>query len=624
MKDFAAPPSNTADLTQGASVGSVSIAGQSIPGRNADEDAVREMLIDYNEKFKNASATLYRDEIIERTLAVLIGSVKPNALLVGPAGVGKTHIVEDIARRIAIKDALIPDRLAEHTIYELPLSSLIAGAGIVGELEARVRAVVDFACDPRNRAIIFIDEIHQLTGHSETYTKVAQILKPAMARGDIQMIGATTTQEARSLDDDPAFRRRFTRLVVDELSREQTFTILQHIRTGLITHYQGQVEVSDDVLTQLVRIADESSHAGAHRPDSAITLLDRAMADRVLQHKRLITRAMENGDHDLATVLQGIARVQLTVHGVQDVAQRILTGSAKAEELDLEALHNALRTALQGQDAAIEEITARITREALHLFPRTAPVAWLFAGASGVGKTQAAKILAEQITGQEPITLNMTEYRNPSAITRLIGAPPGYIGSTSNMELPFDSLESNPHRVILLDEFEKADDAVKRLFLQVLDEGVMTTSRGRSIDFSKAIIIATTNAARESLDGRSIGFTTGHATSISRRSLASALAQHFDPELLGRFSLLIGFAPITQEIYHDVLTSIYTAERARLIANGARGAQHLPEALPEGEIQRMIRETFVPSHGARPAARTVRTWIEDALLDLHCATASAE
>ena len=591
-------------------------SGMQVSGGD-DTAAAEEMLVNYNERFVNAEATLFRDRLIEQTLSVLIGRTKPNALLVGPAGVGKTKIVEDIARRIALGDTLIPDQLKTHTVFELPLSNLVAGSSLVGALEQKVKSILDYASDPKNKVILFMDEVHQLTAGAEsgTYGKIAQILKPAMARGDLQVIGATTTQEARSLDDDPAFKRRFSRLVVDELTPAQTIDILARIRPGMLAHYTHRISVADEVLPAIVRIADENMNAGtgSHRPDNAITLLDRAMADRVLEQKRLMATAQAAGDNTTVQALQAIACVPLTEARVADVARRMLTGTTVKHSVDVAGLTASLHRHLQGQDPILDTLVDRVAREELDVFPRTAPIAWLFAGASGVGKTAAAKIIAGQVTGQEPVILNMTEFHHESSMSRIVGAPAGYIGSDSNAELPFDSLESNPHRVVLLDEFEKADRAVQRLFLQALDEGFITTARGKRIDFSKALVIATTNAARESLDGKQTGFSVG-PKAVSHRSLNTALAQFFDAELLGRFSLVVGFNPIDEQIYGQIIASHYAQQRERIIDARPRLAQALPADIPVDELAALVGQTFVREHGARPAGRAIRTWIEDRLL----------
>ena len=582
-------------------------------------DDVDSMLVEYNDRFKNADPVMFRDELIEQVLSVLISKTKPNALLIGSAGVGKTKIAEDIARRIAIGDTLIPDQLSGHTVFELPISSIVAGGGLVGQIEARVKAVVDFASDPANKVILFMDEIHQLTGGAggtkdSIYSKIAQILKPALARGDMSVIGATTTQEARALEDDPAFARRFTRLVVDELTPDQTVEVLKKVRPGLSAHYRHQVAVSDDVLRHLVTTADQQSKAGMHRPDNAITLMDRAMADRVLEQKRLITQAVAAGDHTTANMLRSLPSVPLTPTRVSNVAQRLLTGNAGKHQLDPAALSRALLGTLVGQDAVLNQLVDNLVREDLGVFPRSTPIAWMFAGASGVGKTQTAKIIAEHLTGQPPIVLNMTEFRQESSIARIIGAPAGYVGYDSNAELPFDTLESNPHRLILLDEFEKCDKAVQRLFLSALDEGYLRTSRGKLLDFSKALVIATTNAAREALGKTSVGFGTGAPVPVSSQTLTRVLNEHFDAELLGRFTLTVGFNPIDESAYRSILAARYDVERAQVLANHPRYGSVLPAAIPDDQLTRMVSQTFIPSQGARPAVKAVRTVLEDLLL----------
>ncbi|MFJ7416445.1 AAA family ATPase [Streptomyces sp. NPDC098077] len=591
-------------------------AGLTSSGGSADD--VKELLVDYNEKFKNADPTMFRDTLIGQVLSVVISKTKPNALLVGSAGVGKTKIVEDIARRIALGDALIPDQLRDYTIYELPITNIIAGTGIVGSLEEKVKAIVEFASDPKNKVILFMDEIHQITGGSGSHgdaagRKISQILKPALARGDMSVIGATTSTESRAFDEDPAFARRFTRLIVDELSMKQTLDVMTTVRPGLLAHYRYQIGVSDDVLASVVQIAEANSRAGQHRPDNAITLLDRAMADRVLEQKKLIVQAEVAGDTALAQHLRSIPQVPLTNTRVLDVAKRLMTGNAQRQDLDVAALGATLTSRLQGQDDVLAQLTDRLAREELALFPTKTPMVWLFAGASGVGKTEAVKIIAEETTGTEPIILNMTEYHSEWSTSKIIGAPPGYVGSDSNQELPFDTLESNPHRVILLDEFEKADKAVQRLFLSAFDEGYIRNAHGKMLDFSKALVICTTNAARDSLDGKMIGFGSNPKT-VSNQSLNKALEQFFDAELLGRLSLVVGFNPIDRATYRQIMAADYERQRERIALAKPRLAKVLPAAMPDDELRAIEETTFVDSQGARPARKAVRTWIEDSLL----------
>ena len=582
-------------------------------------DDITEMLLNYNERFKNAGPTLFRDEVITQTISVLIGKNKPNALLVGAAGTGKTKIVEDIARRIANDDPLIPAGLKDHIIYELPLSSLVAGAGIVGQLEERVAKLVDFICNPKNKAILFIDEIHQLTSdNSSTYEKIAQIIKPALARGDMHVIGATTLQESRSFDNDPAFNRRFSRLIVDELNREQTLEILHAVRGGLVAHYKHQITVTDDVLAAVTVVADEYAKAGHHRPDNAITLLDRAMADTVLDLNKRIADATAAGDAATVAMLQAMTTVPTTERRVRQVAMRLMTGHAQKENLDVAQLRQELGR-IKGQDNITAKLVETLHRDDLGVFPRTTPLAWLFAGASGVGKTEIAKIIAEELTGQPPIILNMTEFHSPASINRIIGSPVGYVGSDSNAELPFDCLESNPYRVILLDEIEKSDRSVQRLFLSAFDEGYIRTSQGKVVDFSKAVVIATTNAAKETMTEKVVGF--GNQAPAKQSDLVKDLQQTFDTEFLARFSEILGFNPLSAKVYREILQGRYVRERATIEANQPRKVAPLPAEIPDDVLSELVDSTFMVSQGARPAERAARRYIEDTLIAAAIASA---
>lgn len=578
-------------------------------------DDVTDMLINYNERFKNAEPTLFREASMHQLVSVLIGKLKPNALLVGEAGVGKTKIVEDLARQIVNKEPFIPDSLLDKVVYELPISSLVSGASLVGELEMRVTALVDFASDPANNAIIFIDEIHVLmSDRSATYEKIAQILKPALARGQMRVIGATTLSESRSFDNDPAFARRFSRLIIDELTPAQTIVILQAARASFLEHYKFQVMVPDDVLEDITHIAGEFAKAGHHRPDNALTLLDRSMADMWLGHKAAIQQAMLDGNTAMVSILQAATMIHLTERRVRSTAMRLMTGNATKEELDLERMVTQLER-IKGQDKILDDLTDTLRRDTLGVFPRKTPITWMFAGASGVGKTEVSKIIAQELTNQPPIILNMTEYHSPAAINRIIGAPAGYVGSDSNAELPFDTLESNPYRVILLDEIEKADKAVQRLFLSAFDEGTIRSSQGKLIDFSKAIIIATTNAARDTLTKNPTGFGQQASTMApDQGTLIKSLERTFDAEFLGRFGQIIAFSTMNKEVYRSIIASCYDREYARINIEQARMAAMLPATLSDADLDQLAEETYLPSQGARPAMRAVRRHIENTIV----------
>ncbi len=576
-----------------------------------DDFDPNEYLINYNEKFQNDPPILFRDAVIQQTLSCLIGKFKPNALLVGPAGVGKTKIVEDIARRIANNDPLIPNNLTGYTIWELPISNIVAGSGLVGSVEKKTKDIIKFASDPENKVILFIDEIHVLIGETATYEKIAQIMKPALARGDMKVIGATTLQESQALMKDPAFNRRFTRLIVDELSQEQTKEILKTMSVMMFEHYDKTIAINDKIIDEIVTVADEFKTMGSHRPDNAITLLDRSMANALIERKVLENNAKLENDNTTLSVLANMPTISLSKSQMKKTAMKLMTGNNEKTAIDIDLLKQEL-SVIKGQDDVLEYIIDSLERENLNLFPqkRTKPLTLLFAGNSGVGKTAIAKIIANVMTNLNPIILNMTEYHSPASINRIIGSPAGYVGSESRAELPFDILESNPYQIILLDEFEKSDKAVQRLFMAAFDEGYIKTSRGKIVDFSKSIIIATTNAGHAGKTD-----TIGFATNSNQSSEASIkdLSRFFDTELLNRFTKVLQFNPVTEDIFKDILKDTYE-RHVKEIKNAHSSYRFLKNTLSQDKIDELTKENYTKEFGARPIEKTVQSLIEDTIL----------
>lgn len=577
--------------------------------KGAQQD-VSELFINYNEKFKNHSKVLFRDEVIEQLLSILIGKDKPNGLLIGPAGTGKTAIVETIATMLANNDPLIPDQIKDYTIWELPLSNVVAGASLVGQLEDNVKMVVDKMSDPDEKAILFIDEIHQLINGNQTYDKIAQILKPALARGNLHVIGATTLQEANNLMSDPAFNRRFSRVIVDELSRTQTVEILKSAKQSFINHYIS-IAINDDLLETVSVLADQYRPAGSHRPDNALTLLDRTIGEAIINRKVQINNLQTKVNNDpndvvsqnMLTMLQSAPTIPITENQVKKTAISLATGNSKRDAIDMNHVKMSFAR-IKGQDEATEECLKMMARSESNLFPKKSPTTMMFIGPSGVGKTEIAKIIAQEMTGHEPIILNMTEYSDPSTINRIIGAPAGYVGSDSHAELPFDGLEANPFAVILLDEFEKAHPAVQRLFYTVFDEGVLVDNHGKKIDFSKAIIIATTNAANQEAKNK-LGFGTDDAT---HKASIKELSKFFDPALLNRFNHRVQFNKISKDVYKSIIEDIYARESARIIADNKVS---LPANIPDDELNEIVKTSYHEEFGARPAFQAVKKFIED-------------
>lgn len=566
-----------------------------------------ELLINYNQKFANSGHILYRDAIVEEILGIMIGKDKPNALLIGPAGTGKTKIVENIAYRIQNNDPLIPAQLYSYTIYELPLSNIVAGSSFVGQVEEKIKAVLDFISDPKEKAILFIDEIHMLvTSSDRTYKTIAQILKPAMARGDIRTIGATTTQEGSRLQDDPAFNRRFSRVIVDELTKTQTVEVLTNALPSYYAHYNNKISLDVSLLPDIVELSETYKTAGSHRPDTSLTLLDRAIGEAVINRKKQEI-AVAN-DPVLSSALKNNPIIPITRKQIRATAIRLATGNNKPENLDINHLKESL-SVIHGQDQILEKLIRKLRENELELYPKVRPMTMLFIGPSGVGKTEVTKIIAKEITGMQPIILNMTEYNSPASLSRIIGAPPGYVGYNSDAELPFDILESNPYQIILLDEFEKCDPAVKTLFMQVFDEGILKDNKGRTIDFSKSIIIATTNAGHTTTK-KPLGFSPSENKQTETE--INELSAHFDIALLNRFEERITFQEISKDTYRDILIDTYERERTRILSSKPR--TQLEPQIPNDRLEKMVKDTYRAEFGARPARQAIHDYIMEQVL----------
>lgn len=591
----------------GSGSGSGSVISALPPFGGSNPGDVPPELINYNERFAGATPALYRDTEISATIAALISHRKPNALLVGPAGVGKTHIVEEIARMIVANSPALPDRLRDCTVMELPLSAVVAGSSHFGELEQKVERIIDFATDPKNKIILFMDEIHQLSGDKAGHggNTVSQQLKPALARGDLHMIGATTTGEMKALNQDPAFMRRFTTITVGELNHDQTVEILRNSLNDYLAHHGPTVTVDPDsgVLEEITKVASQELTT-LHRPDSALTLLDRALS-------RLVTQAAE---FTAAGILAPGEALPLRP-GVLPTAVRAITGRKDVAVLNAQDIQDQLER-IVGQGEVTSQIPHKIAAESLRLFQRSTPLAWLFAGTSGVGKTETATIVSHQLTGEDPIRIDCAELSESHQVARLIGSPPGYAGSNSAQDLPFEPLMSNPRRVILLDEFEKAHPNVRRLFMGMLDNGTMSMSSGRTVDFSNAIVIATTNAASEIIGVPATGFAVTpesniKAGTINRDRLTKALSKHFEPALLGRFEWLIAFNRLTKDNYAEIISNLYMQMRTEALTNRPNLEQLLPEKMSQPDITALVDASYTPEHGARPAQRAVSAWITD-------------
>ena len=318
------------------------------------------------------------------------------------------------------------------------------------------------------------------------------------------------------------------------------------------------------------------------------------------------------GDQTLLQAIQSVPLIPITEKQIKTTAMKLMTGNNKKDDLNEDELKASL-SVIKGQDDILEQLLDMIKRNDLNLFPKKTPLTLLFAGASGVGKTEVTKIIAKGLTGVNPITLNMTEYHSPASINRIIGSPTGYVGSDSNAELPFDHLEANPYQVILLDEFEKCDPSVQRLFMSAFDEGFIKTNRGKLVDFSKSIIIATTNAAAVESNKQALGFgTPDNKNKNKAKTNIKNLSQWFDTELLNRFQAILTFNMLDKDVYREIITTKYEAEVARIRSEKPRIV--LLDKIPDDELEVIIEETYVPEFGARPAVKIVREYIEKQVL----------
>lgn len=620
-------PNNPGGSPQGTGVPSIQMMnaqGAGNQNQNPD-DAALDLLIDYNQMAKDGdfSEAYFRDDQIHQTVSVLDSMKKPNALLTGEAGVGKTQIVEEIARRIIAKDTIVYGTLGDSNIYELPLSKIVSGSSLVGQLEEKIHSVLDFIKDPKNKAILFIDEIHQIIGSNggdSQYDKIAQIIKPAMSRKGMRIIGATTTQEAKIIMNDPAFSRRWSDVRVPELSETQTEEIVLKVRDTYQNHHN--VLLPDSVIKDLVIIGDEYKRYGSHRPDTSLTLLDKVMSDAKI--KRLELKEQVKTNPALQLYINANPKPIISTKQLKASAQTLLTGDAKlAFEQNVGLLKTTLDDKIIGQTDAKDKLVDAVQRLGLRLTKKKRPTSFLFAGASGTGKTEVAKQVTEAVFNSKNrmVYINMSEYSNEAALNRIIGSPRGYIGSDSNEQLPFDTLENNPYQLILLDEFEKAHTNVQRFFMQALDEGVVKTNENKTIDFSRSIIIATTNAGTVDMSAKRVGFSgVSEEKVFSSQEIIQMLTADFDVELLNRFEHIIPFTSISEEQYTQILAIKYnelikeaSENRNDLVFNPSE--IDVNAASQYDALLTLTKESYTPASNGRPAERTMRNYIEDQIIN---------
>ena len=528
-----------------------------------------------------------RDLELERVIQTLCRRRKNNPLLVGEAGVGKTAIAEGLARRIIMND--VPDVLEGATVFALDMGALLAGTKYRGDFEQRLKAVIkQLSGNPK--AILFIDEIHTVIGAgaaSGGTLDASNLLKPALSSGQLRCIGATTYNEFRGIfEKDHALSRRFQKVDVKEPSVEETVAILKGLKSRFEAHHnvkytQGALSTAAELSARFIN--------DRHLPDKAIDVIDEAGAAQRIQPKSRQKR-------------------MITTKEIEDIVAKIARVPAKTVASDernaLKQLDRDLKAVVFGQDAAIHALATAIKMSRSGLGNPSKPIgSFLFSGPTGVGKTEAARQLAFTL-GVELIRFDMSEYMERHAVSRLIGAPPGYVGFEQGGLLT-EAITKHPYAVLLLDEIEKAHPDIFNVLLQVMDHGTLTDNNGRKADFRNVILIMTTNAGAEAITKTGIGFT---QTKTAGDEVAE-IKRLFSPEFRNRLDATISFSPLSPEIILRVVDKFLLQLEEQLHAKKVEA--HFTDALRKW----LAGKGFDPLMGARPMARLIQDTIRKALAD---------
>ncbi len=591
-------------------------------------------------------AVIGRDKEIYRTIQILCRRQKNNPCLIGEAGVGKTAIAEGIAQRIAAGE--VPARLQGKEIYLLDLTALVAGTQFRGQFEQRVKGLINEVRADGN-IILFIDEVHNITGagDSEGAMNAANILKPALSRGELQVIGATTFAEYRKyIEKDQALERRFQPVKVEEPGIADTIAVMQGIR-GYYEQYHG-VKVPPEVLSATVSLS-ERYITDRFLPDKAIDLLDEACACCNLRHPELtrfqqLKARLEAAEAEeaalsqpsaddaavdyekLAALKTELARLRDELPKVEaetaeiavsmdDVARviELWTGipAVKIKETEFEkllGLESALKARIIGQDEAVEAVARAIKRSRADLSGRRRPASFIFVGPTGVGKTELVKQLANQLfdTVDPLIRLDMSEFMEKFAVSRLIGSPPGYVGYDEAGQLT-EKVRRKPYSVVLFDEIEKAHPDVMNILLQILDEGRINDAQGRTVNFENTVICMTSNAGSSERGGET-GFNKTVAQMSADKTM-KALREFLRPEFLGRVDEVIAFKPLEGETLQKIAALMLEDYREPLRAKGVE-LNYTPAALAA-----IVEAAGSSKLGARELQKVIRRQFEDPLAE---------
>lgn len=573
-----------------------------------------------------------REKETDRLIRVLLRRCKNNPCLIGDAGVGKTAVVEGFAQRVAAGN--VPQGLIGKRIFALDLTAMLAGAKYRGDFEERLKSVIEEAAGCRN-IILFIDELHSIvgTGAAEGAIDAANILKPQLARGEICLIGATTTEEYRKfIEKDSALERRFQPVVVEQPDEEQSLAILKGMRRSYEQHHC--VTITDGALEEAVRLSVRYIN-DRRLPDKALDLVDEAAA-RVRSGtlnapyvKRLseVRRGIANSRDPAGTeklraeeyaLIKAMNTGRACVVDKPEIAQTVsaITGIpaqrlSADEAAQLAGLETQLKKRVVGQDKAVELVSNAVRRGRTGLKEPDRPTcSFLFLGQTGVGKTELAKALAEAVFGDEKrmIRFDMSEFMEKHSVSKLIGSPPGYVGYEEEGQL-IKRVRSSPYSVVLFDEVEKAHPDVLNLLLQILEEGSLTASDGRSADFRSTIVIMTGNIGAEQLSRNALGFAGQQDT--AETDVMSALKKQFSPELINRIDNVIVFRKLGGEQLEQVCRILLSKLAGRAAQCGI--SLSFTDDTVRHICRRVTQDPRERSMGARPLRRTITSEIEDKL-----------